>query len=327
MIFSFLEINIRGLSLKTKELVGLLNRQKIDVVILNELKITNHYSNESFQLPGWNIYSESHRCAVCVNNALNLKVEHVKLGLDHQAKLSAIPERQPSATAVRLTDLNRKRSILVVAAYLSPNLESKDILKVFEEVEKVKKIQEHVIITGDFNAHHMDFGSKDTHTKGRIIKQFLRTAPYRLLNNGKSTSTTKQAVLDLTFSSMSAYNNISGWRVLRPHNWQYISDHWPIRFDFQFPNKTKPEPVEQWNLKADGNAWAFFQEYTDSDVMFIPHLSAEENAINITKAIHKAALDSISKVTRTPKEYPWWNYKLEKLKKKKKRLQRQLTPS
>ena len=34
MIFSFLEINIRGLSLKTKELVGLLNRQKIDVVCL-----------------------------------------------------------------------------------------------------------------------------------------------------------------------------------------------------------------------------------------------------------------------------------------------------
>ena len=139
--FSFLQINIRGLGLKIKELLGLANNYKSDIIILNELKVHNYFSDETFQLPGWSIYSESQRCAVCVNNALDLKIEHIKLGLDHQATLARIPERQPSATAVRLTDLNKHRSLLVVATYLSPNLESRDILKVFEEIEKIRRIQ------------------------------------------------------------------------------------------------------------------------------------------------------------------------------------------
>ena len=151
-----------------------------------------------------------------------MKVEHIKLGLDHQAMLSRIPERQPSATAVRLTNPNKHQSLLIVATYLSPNLDSKDLLRVFEEVEKVKKIQEHVIIGGDFNAHHMEFGSENTQLKGRIIKNFLNTAPYRILNTGKSTYTKNKAALDLTFSSMNAYNNLSGWKVLKPLNWKYV---------------------------------------------------------------------------------------------------------
>ena len=142
-----------------------------------------------------------------MNNALDLKVEHIRLGLDQQAMLAGNPERQPSAMAVRLTDTNRRQSLLVVATYLSPNMDSKNILKIFEETEKVKRIQEHVVIGGDFNAHHIDFGSKETHVKGRLVKEFLETSPYRLLNTGKSTSTRKQAALDLTFSSMNSYNN------------------------------------------------------------------------------------------------------------------------
>ena len=68
------------------------------------------------------------------------------------------------------------------------------------------------------------------------------------------------------------------------------------------------------------------ETYTKTEVKFIPFYSAEENSKNITRAIHKAAEDSITKAKRTPMEHPWWNFKLEKLKKKKKKLQRQLTP-
>ena len=95
MILRFLQINIRGLNLKQKELLRILNDHKADVVILNELKIHNYYSKETFQLPGWIIYSESHRSVVCINNSisLDLKVEHIKLGLDHQAMLSLNPRK------------------------------------------------------------------------------------------------------------------------------------------------------------------------------------------------------------------------------------------
>ena len=63
-----------------------------------------------------------------------------------------------------------------------------------------------------------------------------------------------------------------------------------------------------------------------TEVNFIPFYSAEENAKKITWSIDKAAVDSITKVKRTPMEHPWWSFKLEKLNKKKKKLQRKLTP-
>ena len=71
-----------------------------------------------------------------------------------------------------------------------------------------------------------------------------------------------------------------------------------------------------WNLNADKDNWKLFETYAETEVKFSPTLPAEENAVKITNAIHKAAVDSITRIKRTPMEFPWWNFKLENMKKK-----------
>ena len=59
---------------------------------------------------------------------------------------------------------------------------------------------------------------------------------------------------------------------------------------------------------------------------FNPSLNVEMNAFNVTFQITQAAKASIGTKRVKPREHPWWNHKMEKLKRKKKSLQRKLTP-
>ena len=322
------QINMRGLANKEKILGDHLRDFRTDIVLLTELQpIGFRNSNQSFDLTGWNMYMESLRCAILVNNALPIQAKHVKLGIDEEALAKADYEKHPYATSVRLRDPVSKKSLLIVCVYLSPNLRKEDILNIFEVIDKTRRPEEMVVLGGDFNAHQLDFGSYKTDPKGEAIKYFLETAPYKLLNTGEGTSSKKwKSVLDLTFVSLNTYNSASEWRVRKPKNWKHYSDHWPITFKLTLQDKKLPEPQEVWNLKVKEEKWEVLEQYAEDTVKFNPAYTAEQNAFSVTFFIVQAATDAIGTVYTNPTEHPWWNKKLDKIKKKKKSLQRKLTP-
>ena len=55
---------------------------------------------------------------------------------------------------------------------------------------------------------------------------------------------------------------------------------------------------------------------------FDPELDAEGNAYGVTFFIVQAAKASLGTVIRRTREHPWWTYKLERLKKRKKKVYR-----
>ena len=317
----FLQYNIRGLYMKERQLVDLATNNRVNVMILNEVKQSNYCDlSTSFQLHGWDMYKESYRCVVCVQNTLNAQVDHITLGLKDPI------DKAPHATAIRIKTRggNEVNQLLIVAVYLSPKVKEEDLLRVFEEVGKVKEPEEHVIVAGDINAHHVDFGSDRTDKKGKMLKEFLKTAPYKMMNTGDQTY--GSSVLDMTFSSLTAMELVTEWKVLRNQRLAHFSDHWPITFKYTTPHKFKPVTRWNWYLKADDKAWENFVTATTMDVKYNRRLDAEQNAYQITKAIVSAALETISMVKRTPKEHPWWTRRMSKLKRMKKNLQRKLTP-
>ena len=241
----FLQYNVRGLYLKEKKLVELATDLRVDVMILNEVKQSNYCSfNTLFQLHGWNMYGESFRCVVCVRNSLEANIQHISLGLKDPI------DRAPHATAIRIKTRggDEENQLLIVSVYLSPKVKEEDLLTIFEEVEKVKEPEEQVIIAGDINVHHADFGSLHTDKKGRMLKEFLKTAPYKCLNSGDTTH--GSSVLDMTFTSLTAVSQVTDWRVRKSAKLKSYSDHWPITFKYSAPHKFKPITRWNWNLKA-----------------------------------------------------------------------------
>ena len=117
---------------------------------------------------------------------------------------------------------------------------------------------------------------------------------------------------------MNAFNSTSDWKVRKPSNWSNHADHWPITFKVTLRGTKKPVPTEIWNLKAKEDDWKLYTETTDKTVVFHPEFSAEENSLSVTLAIIQAAQMTIGTVYTNPTEHPWWNEKLERMKKERK---------
>ena len=201
-------------------LVDLATNLGSNIMILNEVKQSNYCNlNTPFYLHGWGMYGESYRCVICVQSTLNARTKHVRLGLNDPI------DRAPHATAVRIKTIGgqEENQLLVVAVYLSPKVKEEDLFRVFEEIEKVKEPEEHVIIAGDMNVHHIDFSSMSTDKKGRMLKEFLNTAPYKSLNTGDTTY--GNSALDMTFTSLTALDHVTDWRVLKNDRLSHMSNH------------------------------------------------------------------------------------------------------
>ena len=172
---------------------------------------------------------------------------------------------------------------------------------------------EHVIITGDFNAHHprINLNLGKTNEAGSHIMRLLDQMPEITLVNEPEPTHVRGGTLDLTLVSTDLYPNLR-WEV---HS-TLTSDHFAITL--QVGLRTPEQvliPPPRWNLKKIN--WKRFQEELDkwSETYLVPNdINVAER--DLDKAFHNAADKSCpagKHSTRTYKDHWFYDEEVKEL--------------
>ncbi|XP_072754307.1 uncharacterized protein [Anoplolepis gracilipes] len=108
--------------------------------------------------------------------------------------------------------------VLVVGVYLPPSL---DLSGFAERLDSLSAIISgigvgRVVVSKNFNAKSMTWGSPRTDRRGVAVKECVATLDLRLLNKGGISTCVRErgeSVVDLTWASPATLNKVLGWRV------------------------------------------------------------------------------------------------------------------
>ena len=175
------------------------------------------------------------------------------------------------------------------------------------------------IIAGDFNAWAVDWGSRVTNRRGRILLETIAGYDLVLANNGdKPTFMSRgfSSVVDLTFMSASLARNVE-WAV---SDYYTHSDHQAIIFSIgsnsvvnSSLNKSKPKYFG-WASKKLNRA-AFIQEFSQNTDL---NGTASDKANQIISKLKKACDTAMPRRRINKNWHPnyWWNSEINDLRTK-----------
>ena len=184
-------------------------------------------------------------------------------------------------------------------------------------VEDSRERKNFLLLGGDANAHHIQWGSSDINKRGELLFDFIISTDLLVCNRGQEpTFITKnrREVLDVTLVTQNVFDKITRWEVSKEHS---FSDH---RFIEIVISESCPEPGTFRNLKSTN--WdlhnSTFKELLLSGVPKIPSTKEEldDTVKTITDVFNKALEKAcpVKKHRGTPKP-KWWSEEIEKLRK------------
>ena len=126
-------------------------------------------------------------------------------------------------------------------------------------VEKLKELyvfckrsNRQLIVGGDFNAHHRNWGSENNNLRGENIVNFIAGTDLILLNNGSKPTFERanaSTIIDLTLASQYFSTKIQDWKVLDEFTG---SDHkyitFTIKLRLEYKLKTRSPRKTNWEL-------------------------------------------------------------------------------
>ncbi|ETO07605.1 reverse transcriptase [Reticulomyxa filosa] len=204
-----------------------------------------------------------------------------------------------------------------------------------KEIDAASKITKHIIIGGDWNAHHPAWLDKDIDDVGETILQFiisnnlhiLNTYPYdkTFYKNGSSSS------IDISLCSASLIQYCNNWRTDQ-NELDVESDHLPITFNIATKWTSmhiKRQYIESWNLRS--NNWEMYTKQLEKNLQIwkttICTTDQNENALdsavnNWTNCVIQTGKDTIGMKMIWKGNKPWWSNALQRQRKKVHRLKR-----
>ncbi|XP_058449303.1 uncharacterized protein LOC131429269 [Malaya genurostris] len=167
--------------------------------------------------------------------------------------------------------------------------------------ELLDKLDGPVIFLGDFNAHHLAWGSSSSNALGRFIADTTLDRNLVILNSGSPTridpATGHTSAIDVTFCSKSLAPKFT-WRTLSDtHN----SDHFPITVTIPGWSSTRTVRRKWLYDRAD---WSLYEQITAETIC----PDVEWNVDSFTEKLIAAANTSIPRTSGRvgPKAVPWW---------------------
>lgn len=284
--------NICGLRGKIPELQLMSNEIKPKIIALQETlfdnsKYVDRLDNRRYK---WYLRAGNNATKNGVAIAIDRTIPHTPIAL--KTKMQAIACKTLG-----------KNETTYVSIYIPPRKQTPQEIKQ-ELIDLIKQLPKPFILLGDFNAHSTEWGSFKTDRWGTAILEVVQKLNLHILNNGKSTKTSKNSTcmsaIDLTITSDN--NKTLRWEVDSDCR---SSDHFPILITEGTQNKYINQKPNWDHRKAN---WKKFQE-TLMATMNHNNINTIES---ITQDIHRAAIDSIPKTKRpTHRKVPWWNEKVE----------------
>ena len=133
-----LQLNLNGLNSKGHLLTNTLTKHRIDIALLNEIKISNHQEISSIdQITGFYWILDDARNGILVNEKHR--------NLTRVIRLSRNNSRYPlSSIAIEIRHGNAK--ILIISVYRSPAQNYENLIEFFSEIEQVTTKYKHFVI-------------------------------------------------------------------------------------------------------------------------------------------------------------------------------------
>ena len=303
-----LQINLHHCRLASSNLVSFLNKENIDIVLIQEPWLGSKSKICGLNLNGYDLcYHKGER----VNRSCILIKSNINFlfadGLSDED----------------LTVLNVKigpNDFLIASAYFPIDTEIPS-----QNIKEVTFKGRPLVIGCDSNAHNVIWGSKDTNERGEFLMNFILNNDLVINNRGSEptfSNKVRSEVIDITLSSRSFSKNIGNWRVLDKDS---FSDHSFISFELNMEN----EMVKPRRNPRNTN-WEVYKERLRDffNLPFAEPMNAEELNFEVgelTKALINAFERACPIPKRPKKQYPpWWTKDIQELVKKVRKVKNQL---
>ena len=294
-IFNLLQWNCQGLRAKKDELLQLINDHEPSIVALQEIMI----NNQSLSIPGYDSVMtpghHNHRAhggaAVLIHKDIPYKSLQFESKLQHVSVIATLPE------------------IITISSLYIPG--SQQIKK--EDIEKLianlKRNKFPILLMGDFNAWHSDWGCRETRSRGKLLRTIFEDESLNILNTGEATCITNMttSAIDLSVASITI-SPLMSWYVLES---PFGSDHYPIKITMDTPVDTPSSHTYKTKYNFKKADW--FKFFNHKVWFDLPNICDVQQSLDSFYSCIKIALDdSVPKYTTTkyiPK--PWWDIQLK----------------
>ena len=246
-MYRLAQINCRGLASKISELTRLIYRLNLDIILLSELKVSSHKKNKnrfSVRIPGFRLFFTSFSAGILVKNTLKIVENPILKKKKPGQQQNLFFTKDIKFQQLRIQNKNSKETLLVFSVYRSPKAGPDSFSDFFSFIAAQQRHEEHVIVAGDFNAHHHSWGCPGNNNAGHNLSHFIHNSPFIIHNGPQPTHAAN--VIDLVITSAASHNSISQLRV-HPRSF-FPSDHNVVSLVFTFNQKQNKQTRWRWKL-------------------------------------------------------------------------------
>ena len=325
---NIMQINIRGLispdtlSRKCPQLFDVIQSKQIDIVLLQEWSATKReevfcdHGQTQFPIkyfPQYRIHYHSTECAILYHKDLCITP------LQKHKEYETNDHRQN----FHVCGIVLHSGYTDYGIYLVYRPQRADPTQIFEHPFECDKH----IIGGDFNIHHQLWGSKNSCAKGKNFVNLLTESNLVLLNNKTATRVDPrnktETAIDLTLITPNVKN--TSWSIKQYNHDPHFSDHYNIFVSITLNNNPDEQIYHStWNLTSE-TKWKNYKKSISKKLNNTPKFSNPNEFVqNITDAIYDTAIETIGYRKYRRGYKPWWNNKINNLKRSAKKLLRKI---
>lgn len=218
----------------------------------------------------------------------------------------------------------QNKNIIIASVYLPPADDVDLHLQIIQEL--CQKYPRNVIVCGDFNAHHLEWGSTSTNSRGRDIIDLFSALDFHLLNLGSTptfytirNNVEYTSIVDLSFVSSELIPHVHSWNVCKNDT---ASDHHIISFNVSSGRNLSNQVTSSTRLYITKSInWSRFsiavglyrQKWADNIMMALTKEDVETVADMIINDIKATCQLTLTKAKIRKRCVPWWNIRLTEL--------------
>ena len=286
-----LQWNVQGMTTSKEEVIKLIDTYKPCAISIQE----TFYSNDFLaRLSGYH--------GLCKQGHFNHRFHGgVALYLHNSYPYQEIRIDSPYQVVAAKISLKSHTSLCIASIYISPrtNLDKEEMNNI------IRQLPRPFIITGDFNAHHTDWGNRTTDRKGNIVHEMITENNLNILN-GRTPTHISGTGIDLTISSADITPDLT-WCVIPS---VLSSDHHPILVTVAGDREAELEDKTIYNYKK--GKWKEYKQDPIWTQTLAESCEKEYSAESMIDELYAILSDMLNKYVPKYKQRryyakPWWN--------------------
>ena len=230
-------------------------------------------------------------------------------------------KRDIVAVMVQVPTTRGNTEVIVASAYFPGEINEAPPPEIASFVKFCRDNNRAFIIGCDANAHHTVWGSKGVNGRGECLLEFLSSNNIDICNKSNKptfTNAIRGEVLDLTLCSPAISEKIANWHVSDETS---LSDHKHILFEWI---GGKPSSVTYRDSKKTD--WDQYAQYLRKDSpLNCSRIETVSELESMTIQLNEMVINAYNKScpakqSSSSRDVPWWNKKLESLRKNSRKL-------